>query len=151
MVLRIEVSAQGEALGSEVAEHTTTRYFAHAAQENFSRCRFKPARENGVPVQGHGVVRLVFDDHPHAPNRAECPAPFSRATPPSDGPMVATKLRIRFLQTGHVASVDVLEPSGAPALDDAAVKAYLQCRFDPDAGGQPTFQEEWVTTINWSK
>ncbi len=150
VVLRFDVSPQGDVLGAEIVEHTTTRYFAHVAQENFSKCRFKPALENGAPVQGRQVVRLNFAEHPRTPNNATCPSPFSRELPPAAGPMVATKIRVRFTPVGRVASVDVLQPSGVPALDEAAVKAYLQCHFDPGADNQPTFQEEWVTTLNWS-
>jgi protein TonB len=71
-------------------------------------------------------------------------------TPPSEGAMVATKLRVHFLATGHVAAVDVMQSSGIPALDEAAVEAYQQCHFDPSASGQPAFQEEWVTTLSWT-
>ena len=150
VVLGVDVSAQGEVLGSEVVEHTTTNYFAHVVQENFSRCHFDPARENGVAVPGHQVVRLKFADHPSTPNNATCPAPFSRELPPSVGPMAATKLRITFSRAGRTTSVDVLQPSGVQALDDAAVKAYSQCHFDPEGANQPAFQEEWITTVNWS-
>ena len=150
VALGVDVSAQGEVLGSEVVEHTTTNYFAHVVQENFSKCHFDPALENGVPVRGHQIVRLNFSDHPSTPNNATCPTPFSRELPPSVGPMVATKLRITFARAGRVASVDVLQPSGVQALDDAAVKAYLQCHFDPDAANQPAFQDAWITTVKWS-
>ena len=147
--LRVEVSPQGEVLDSEVVEHTSTNFFAHVVQQNFSRCRFNPARENGVPVQGRVLLTLDFVDHPRMANDAACPPVASRERPPSDGPMPATRLRIRFARTGEVTSVDVLQPSGIPALDDAAVKAYRQCHFDPAAAGQPAFQEEWVTTLKW--
>ena len=150
VVLGIDVSAQGEVLGSEVVEHTTTNYFAHVVQENFSRCRFDPARENGVPLRGHQVLRLKFDDHPSTPNNATCPTPFTRELPPSTGPMVTTKLRITFSRAGRAVSVDVLQPSGIPALDEAAVKAYSQCHFHPDGANQPAFQDEWITTVTWS-
>ena len=43
----------------------------------------------------------------------------------------------------------MLQSSDAPALDEAAVKAYQQCYFDPAADNQPAFQEEWVTTLKW--
>ena len=36
--LRFDISPQGDMLGAEIVEHTTTRYFAHAAQESFSKC-----------------------------------------------------------------------------------------------------------------
>ena len=150
VALGVDVSAQGEVLGSEVVERTTTNYFAHVVQENFSKCRFDPALENGVPVRGHQVVRLNFSDHASSPNNATCPVPFSRELPPSVGPMVTTKLRITFTRAGRAAAVDVLQPSGIQALDDAAVKAYSQCHFDPDAAGQPAFQDEWITTVKWS-
>jgi len=148
--LRVEVSPQGEVLGSEIAEHTTTNYFAHVVQQNFAKCRFRPARENDVPVAGHAMLRLNFAEHAGTPNNADCPTPFSRELPPSTGAMVATKLRVRFTPAGRVAAVEVLQPSGVAALDEAAVKAYGQCHFDPGAAGQPAFQEEWLTTINWS-
>jgi len=150
VVLRLDVSAQGQVLASEIVEHTTTHYFAHIAQENFSKCSFSPAQESGTPVKGTLVLRLAFGEHPLTPNNATCPAPFSRDAPPAVGPMVSTRIRVRFTKAGRVASVDVLQPSGVPALDEAAVKAYLQCHFDPEAANQPTFQEEWVTTMNWS-
>ncbi len=150
VALRFDISPRGEVLGSEIVEHSTTNYFAHVVQDSFSKCRFNPARENGVPVQGHQVVRLVFGEHARMPNNATCPTPFTRELPPATGAMAATKLRVRFTKAGRVASVDVLQASGVAALDEAAVKAYLQCHFDPDAAGQPTFQEEWVTTLNWS-
>ena len=150
VALRFDISAQGEVLGSEIVEHTTTNYFAHVAQENFSKCRFGPAQENGMPVRGSRVLRLDFGEHPVTPNNATCPLPFSRDAPPASGPMVTTRIRVRFTQAGRVASVDVLQPSGVPTLDEAAVKAYLQCHFDPDTVNQPAFQEEWVTTLNWS-
>jgi TonB family protein len=152
VVLRLEISPQGEVLASEIAERTTSNYFAHVVQESFSKCRFRPARENGEPVAGHAVpLRLVFGGElARKPNNAECPGPSSRETPPSAGAMVATRLRIRFLAEGHVATVDVVQSSGVPALDEAAVNAFRQCHFDPSASGQPAFQEEWVTTVNWS-
>jgi TonB family protein len=150
VVLRFEVSPQGEVTGSEIEEHTTTTYFAHVAQENFSKCHFDPAIENGQPVKGHQVLRLVFSAHSRVPNDAVCPTPFTRNPPPSVGPMATTKVRVLFTKAGRVASVDVLQASGIASLDEAAVKAYLQCHFDPDAVNQPTFQEEWVTTLNWS-
>ncbi len=148
VTLRVEVSAQGEVLGVEVGDHTTTNYFAHVVQQNFAKCRFRPGRDDDVPVTSHMTLRLVFEDHPPAPNAAACPVPTTREQPP-EGAMAAVKLRIRFLPTGRTASVDVLQASGFPAFDDAAVKAYRQCHFDPGATGQPTFQEEWVTTLKW--
>lgn len=152
VILRLEISPQGEVVSSEIAEHTTSRFFAHVVQENFSKCRFSPAHENGVAVPGHAVrLRLVFGDQVRGKvNNAECPPPQSRETPPLTGEMLATKLRIRFLPTGHVAGIEVLQSSGLPALDEAAVEAYRQCHFDPSASGQPAFEEEWVTTVNWS-
>jgi len=149
VVLRVDVSPQGEVLGSEILERTTSNYFAHVVQESFSKCRFDPGHQNGVPVRGHQVLRLKFNDHPLAPNDADCPGMGTRERPPADKPMPALRLRIRFLRTGHVAAVEILQPSGSPALDEAAVNAYRQCHFDPSAAGQPDFQEEWVTTLNW--
>ncbi len=147
--LQFEVSPQGQVVNSEILERTTTNYFAHVVQENFSRCRFEPARENGVPVQGKVVLPLNFQDHPHAANNAVCPSVVTREHPTVDGAMVSVKLRVRFLASGHVAAVDVLQPSDVPALDEAAVKAYRQCYFDPGADHQPAFQEEWITTLKW--
>jgi TonB family protein len=150
--LRFEISPQGEVVSSEIGEYTTSRYFAHVVQENFSKCHFRPALQDGVPVPGHGVrLRLVFGNGVRTANNATCPPPASRETPPAAGPMAVTKLRVRFLATGRVASVDVLESSGVPALDEAAVTSLRQCHFDPAASGQPAFQEEWVTSLNWSK
>jgi TonB family protein len=150
VVLRIQVSPQGEAVGSEIVERTTTNYFARIAQENFTKCHFNPARENGVPVAGVALLRLKFGERLSAPNNALCPPMAIRETAPSDGPMAATQLRIHFTPAGGVAAVDVLKSSGSPTFDEAAVKAYRQCHFDPGASGQPAFQEEWVTTLSWS-
>lgn len=147
--LMIEVSPQGQVVNSEILAHTTTTYFAHVVQENFSRCLFEPARENGVPVQHKVVLQMVFEDHPHAANNAVCPGVFMRERAPATGAMISVKLRVRFLKSGHVATVDVLQPSDVPALDEAAVKAYRQCYFDPGADNQPAFQEEWITTLKW--
>ena len=150
VILRFEVSAQGQPVGSEIVERTTTVYFAHVVEENFSKCEFSPARENGVAVPGHTLVKLDFADHVTNPNNAACPTPFSRERPPSLAAMPATRLRVRFSTTGRVASVAVVQTSGVPALDEAAVKAYEQCHFDPGAADQPAFQEEWLTTTNWA-
>jgi len=150
VVLRIQVSAHGEAVSSEIVERTTTNFFAHTAQENFSKCRFNPARENGVAVPGVALLKLKFNDHLATPNNATCPPLDNRETPPSNGPMAATQLRVHFTPTGGVAAVDVLKPSGSATLDEAAVKTYQQCHFDPAAAEQPPFQEEWVTTLNWT-
>ncbi len=147
--LMVEVSAQGEVVNSEVLEHTTTNYFAHVVQEKFSRCHFEPARENGVPVQGKVVLPLNFYDHMLVANNAVCPNMSTRELPAFGGNPVSVKLRVRFLKSGRVAAVDVLQPSDVPALNEAAVKAYQQCYFDPGADNQPAFQEEWVTTLNW--
>ena len=147
--LRFEVSPQGQVVESEILEHTTTTYFAHVVQENFSRCLFEPARENGLPVQRKAVLAIDFQDQPHAANNAVCPDVLLRERAPGTGPMVSVKLRVRFLQSGHVAAVDVLQSSAVPALDEAAVKAYRQCYFDPGADKQPAFQEEWITTLKW--
>jgi len=147
--LMVEVSPQGQAVNSEILEHTTTNYFAHVVQENFSRCRFEPARENDVPVQGRVALQLNFYDHVLVANNAVCPNMATRELPAFSGNLVSVKLRVRFLKSGRVASVDVLQPSDVPALNEAAVKAYRQCHFDPAADNQPAFQEEWITTLNW--
>lgn len=147
--LMLDVSPQGQVVDSEILERTTTNYFAHVVQENFARCRFEPARANGVPVQVKMPLTLNFQDHPSAANNALCPSISTREHPPVGDTVASVKLRVRFLKTGHVAAVDVLQPSGVPALDDAAVKAYQQCYFDPAADHQPAFQEEWFTTLKW--
>jgi len=42
-----------------------------------------------------------------------------------------TLLRVRVTETGGVDSVEVMEPSGYPAFDSAAVRGALQLRYDP--------------------
>jgi TonB family protein len=42
-----------------------------------------------------------------------------------------TLLRVRVTETGAVDSVEVLEASGYPAFDSAAVRGALQLRYDP--------------------
>ena len=42
-----------------------------------------------------------------------------------------TLLRVRVMETGEVDSVEVLEPSGYPAFDSAAVRGARQLRYSP--------------------
>ena len=42
-----------------------------------------------------------------------------------------TLLRVRVTETGGVDSVEVLEASGYPAFDSAAVRGVLQLRYSP--------------------
>jgi TonB family protein len=42
-----------------------------------------------------------------------------------------TLLRVRVTDTGGVDSVEVLEPSGYPAFDSAAVRGARQLRYSP--------------------
>ena len=42
-----------------------------------------------------------------------------------------TVLRLRVTQTGEVDSVEVMEPSGYPAFDSAAVRGARQLRYSP--------------------
>jgi len=42
-----------------------------------------------------------------------------------------TLLRVRVTETGGVDSVEVLEPSGYPVFDSAAVRGALQLRYSP--------------------
>ena len=42
-----------------------------------------------------------------------------------------TLLRVRVTETGGVDSVEVIEPSGYPVFDSAAVRGALQLRYSP--------------------
>ena len=47
-----------------------------------------------------------------------------------------TLLRVRVTEMGAVDSVEVLEPSGYPAFDSAAVRGALQLRYSPARKGE---------------
>jgi protein TonB len=55
-----------------------------------------------------------------------------------------TLLRVRVTETGVVDSVEVLETSGYPAFDSAAVRGALRLRYDPARRGGRRI-EVWAT------
>lgn len=58
--LRVQVSAQGEALQVEIKHSSGFARLDNCAQETVSRWRFVPARKGGSPVDSWVVVPIVF-------------------------------------------------------------------------------------------
>jgi TonB family protein len=61
VVIRFHVTADGHAIGAEVVRSSGSRDLDQAAIDALLICKFRPALENGKPVEGYADIQYIWD------------------------------------------------------------------------------------------
>ena len=134
--LRWETSESGEVLNAQVAKSSGHAVLDEAALGAIKTCKFQPATKAGQPVPDLMQLEIKWGiEDPgwkwmYGPNQSTCPLPRPSGKSLPKG-LVTSAVRLEFDRGGTVANAEIVRGTGDAGLDAETLKAFKQCKFDP--------------------